>query len=167
MTLNNATNPIASFTAPAVTQNTDLQFELTVTDDTGQTGTDSVTITVQPTSGGGDTTPPVTTGTFTRTTSKGKVSYAITLAADEPATTHFRLTGQAHITAGGADSNRRPFGGRMSESVKGCKMPAPSRTPVRFCSRTHRAGVLQASRDETSGGMHWLRTSVVLWGFEL
>ena len=47
---------------------------------------------------------PVTTGTFTRTTSKGKVYYAITLSADEPATTHFRLTDQAHITAGGADS---------------------------------------------------------------
>ena len=63
-----------------------------------------MTITVQPIGGGGDTTPPVTTGTFTRTTSKGKVYYAITLSADEPATTHFRLTGQAHITAGGADS---------------------------------------------------------------
>jgi hypothetical protein len=47
---------------------------------------------------------PLTTGTFTRTTSQGKVYYAITLSANEPATSHFRLTGQAHITAGGADS---------------------------------------------------------------
>jgi len=53
--------------------------------------------------GGGDTTTPVTTGTFNRTTSKGKVYYDITLSADEPATTWFRLTGLAHITAGGAD----------------------------------------------------------------
>ena len=51
-----------------------------------------------------DTVFPVTTGTFTRTTSKGKVYYDITLSADEPATAQFRLTGQAHITAGGADS---------------------------------------------------------------
>jgi hypothetical protein len=27
------------------------------------------------------------------------------LLADEPATTHFRLAGQTHITAGGADSS--------------------------------------------------------------
>jgi hypothetical protein len=30
---------------------------------------------------------------ITRTTSKGKAYYAITLSADESATTHFRLTG--------------------------------------------------------------------------
>ena len=47
---------------------------------------------------------PVTTDTFTRTTSKGNVFYDITLSVDEPATTPFRLSGQAHITAGGADS---------------------------------------------------------------
>jgi len=104
VTLNNAGTAVADFTAPAVTQNTLLQFELTVTDDVSQTGTDSVDITVQPVGGGGDTTPPVTTSTFDRTTSKGRVYYDITLSADEPATTHFRLTGQAHITAGGADS---------------------------------------------------------------
>jgi hypothetical protein len=104
MTLNNASSAVANFIAPAVTQNTVLQFELTVTDAAVQSATDTVTITVQPVGGGGDTTPPVTTGTFTRTTSQGKAYYAITLSANEPATTHFRLTGQAHITAGGADS---------------------------------------------------------------
>ncbi len=79
-----------------------------ITDDTAQTRTNSVTITVQPIGGGGDTTPPVTTGTFTRTTSQGNAYYAITLSVIEPATSHFRLTGQAHITASGADSMNWP-----------------------------------------------------------
>jgi len=118
VTLNNAGTAVADFTAPAVTQNTLLQFELTVTDDTSQTGTDTVDITVQPVGGGGDTTPPVTTGTFNRTTSKGKVYYDITLSADEPATTHFRLTGQAHITSGGTDTTAwQVYSGPISVAV--------------------------------------------------
>jgi hypothetical protein len=103
VTLNNATSAVANFTSPTVTQNTVLRFTLTVTDNVGKSGADEVMITVQP-PGGGDTTPPVTTGAFTRTTSKGKAYYAITLSVSEPATRHFRLTGQAHVTAGGADS---------------------------------------------------------------
>jgi len=53
-----------------------------------------VDITVQPVGGGGDTTPPVTTGTFDRSISKGKPVFDITLTPNEPATTWFRLTGQ-------------------------------------------------------------------------
>ncbi len=87
VTLNNATSAVANFTAPAVTQNTVLRFTLTVTDNVGKSGAEEVMITVQP-PGGGDTTPPVTTGAFTRTTSKGKVYYAIDIvsqrARDEP-----------------------------------------------------------------------------------
>ena len=102
--MSNATSAIASFTAPAVTLNTDLTFELTVSDEIAQTGTDSVIITVQPLGGGGDTTAPVTTGTFNRSISKGKAVFAITLSANEPATTYFRLTGQGTVSAGGSDT---------------------------------------------------------------
>lgn len=103
VTLTNATSAIATFTAPAVSQNTDLVFALTVTDGVGQTGSDSITITVQP-QGGGDTTPPVTTSSLTRTVNKGKVSFGITLSANEPSTTWFRLTGQGTVTGGGANT---------------------------------------------------------------
>ena len=104
VTLTNPTGAIASFTAPAVTLNTDLTFELTVIDDIAQTGTDSITITVQPIGGGGDTTPPVTTGTFNRSVNKGAPVFDITLSANEPATTYFRVTGQGTVTAGGTDT---------------------------------------------------------------
>ncbi|MGB5177936.1 MAG: PKD domain-containing protein, partial [Gammaproteobacteria bacterium] len=104
VTVNNASSAIASFTAPAVTQNTILTFDLTVSDEIAQTGTDSVTITVQPVGGGGDTTPPITTGTFNRSTNKGAPVFDITLSANEPATTHFRVTGQGTVSAGGTDT---------------------------------------------------------------
>ena len=80
--------------------------------------TNEAMITVWQPIGCTDTVFPVTTGTFTRTTSKGKVYYDITLSADEPATTHFRLTGQAHITAGGADSTAwQDYSGPISVAV--------------------------------------------------
>ena len=99
VTLSDAGSVNPTFTAPSVSAAETLTFQLTVTDNDGATTTDTVNVQVQP-----ETTPPVTTGTFTRTRSKGLVYYDITLSANEPATTHFRLIGQAHITAGGADS---------------------------------------------------------------
>ena len=144
VTLNNATSAVATFHRAGRHPEHALQFELTVTDDTAQTGTDSVNITVQPVGGGGDTTPPVTTGTFTRTTSQGKVYYAITLSADEPATTHFRLTGQAHITAGGAEvppgrstparsASRWTRTARPASTTTRWTAPATRKPPTRRC----------------------------------
>jgi hypothetical protein len=46
--LNNSNNPSTSFTAPDISAQEVLEFELTVTDDDGATNTDSVSITVQP-----------------------------------------------------------------------------------------------------------------------
>ena len=92
-----------SFTAPEVTDDTVLTFVVTVTDDVGATATDEVNITVQD-SGPVDTTPPSTTGSFIRNTVKGVTYFEITLNADEPATTYFRLTGEASIISGGTAS---------------------------------------------------------------
>ncbi|GAC20474.1 BspA family leucine-rich repeat surface protein [Paraglaciecola arctica] len=50
--LNNTENPIATFTAPALTEATILNFELTITDNAGAKVTDSVTVTVTPVIGG-------------------------------------------------------------------------------------------------------------------
>ena len=51
-----------------------------------------------------DTTPPVTTGTFTRNWVKGQANYDITLTANEPGATYFRVTGGGHVTSGGVDT---------------------------------------------------------------
>lgn len=51
VTLNNSTSATASFTAPQVTSNTVLGFQLTVTDNGGATGSDSVSVTVTPPAG--------------------------------------------------------------------------------------------------------------------
>ena len=48
VTLNNANMASASFTAPAVDANTQLTFQLTVTDDDGATNSDSVVVTITP-----------------------------------------------------------------------------------------------------------------------
>ena len=48
VTLSGATTPNASFTAPTVTASTAFTFSLTVTDNAGGAGTDSVTVTVAP-----------------------------------------------------------------------------------------------------------------------
>jgi len=49
--LENATTATPNFTAPAVTATTVLTFQLTVTDNLGATGTDTVNVTVQPGTG--------------------------------------------------------------------------------------------------------------------
>ena len=54
VTITNSDMASASFTAPMVAANEDLVFSLTVTDDDGATGSDSVTVTVN------DVPPPVT-----------------------------------------------------------------------------------------------------------
>jgi MYXO-CTERM domain-containing protein len=53
VTLSGADTATPSFTAPAVTGNTPLTFELEVTDDAGQIDVDDVIVTVIDTSGGG------------------------------------------------------------------------------------------------------------------
>ncbi len=52
VTLSGAATATASFTAPAVTANTVLTFQLTVTDNLGATGTDTVNVTVNDVSAG-------------------------------------------------------------------------------------------------------------------
>lgn len=49
VTLSNPTSAKPSFTAPTVTANTDLSFQLTVTDNDGTTASDTVTVQVKPT----------------------------------------------------------------------------------------------------------------------
>ena len=73
---------------------------MTVTDNSGATATDVVNITVQD-NGGVDTTPPITTGTFTRSTAKGRAYFDIGLSVNKTATTHFRLISGATIISGG------------------------------------------------------------------
>jgi len=51
-----------------------------------------------------DVTPPVTTANLVRTTVKGAASYDIDFSVDEAATTYFRVTGDATITSGGANT---------------------------------------------------------------
>jgi hypothetical protein len=48
VTLSDASTATPTFTAPSVTEETTLEFELTVTDDDGATDTDTVSVTVQP-----------------------------------------------------------------------------------------------------------------------
>ena len=100
--LNNADTAAASFTAPTVSSVTVLQFELTVADDQSATSTDQVQVTVHPP--GTDIIPPVTTLTQTKRRVKGVTFYDITLAANEPATTFFKVTGQGTVIAGGTNT---------------------------------------------------------------
>jgi len=101
ITLDDPTLAMPSFTAPLVTLDTLLGFDLTVTDDQGATGSDAVVITVQDAV---DLTPPVTTASLTRTAVKGAAVYDIDFTVDEPATTWFRVTGEGTITSGGANT---------------------------------------------------------------
>jgi len=94
--------PVETFTAPDVTSIEQLIFRLTVTDGAGQEGSDEVQVTVVPPGGSADITPPATTGRFVRSTAKGIAYFDITLTANEPATTHFRLTGGAQVITGGS-----------------------------------------------------------------
>ena len=103
VTLDDATLVSPSFTAPMVSADTPLSFELQVTDDQGAMGTDTVVITVQDATAA-DVTPPVTTANLVRTTVKGAASYDIDFSVDEAATTYFRVTGDATITSGGANT---------------------------------------------------------------
>jgi len=100
--LNNATTATADFDAPFVTANEALAFQLTVTDDLGDTDSDSVTVTVQ--YNGPDVTPPVTTFSSQVKKVKGANEHTVTLTVNEPATTYFRFTGQGAITSGGLDA---------------------------------------------------------------
>jgi hypothetical protein len=105
VSLSDADTATPSFTAPLVSSDTTLTFELTVTDDQGATDADTVSVTVRDVSSGGDTTAPVTVATITSTSSGNQQTFDITLTPDEPATTWFRITGTFTLTAGGADTS--------------------------------------------------------------
>lgn len=91
-----------SFTAPQVTGDQALTFQLVVTDDGGAQGSDTAVVTVHDLDP--DVTPPVTTLTKTRTVSHKIASFSLTLAISEPATRYFRVTGQGSVTGGGAST---------------------------------------------------------------
>ena len=63
---------------------------------------------------GPDTTAPVTSFTSAVTRVKGSSRHDVTLQANEPALTHFRLTGQAALAAGGdSGGNWQAYGGPL------------------------------------------------------
>lgn len=102
VSLSNAGEAIASFIAPAVVAPSTLTFELTVTDDQGASAKDSVDVTVYP--AGFDIEPPITTLVASKYRVKGVVSYKVSLSTNEPATSHFRVTGQGTVIEGGEAS---------------------------------------------------------------
>jgi len=103
VTLTGATTATPSFSAPKVTTSTVLTFNLTVTDGSGATSTDSVAVTVNP--------PPIlpqTTATVTKTKSHGVTYFSIALTTNAP-------TNQINyqVTSGGLITNPLtppPFG---------------------------------------------------------
>jgi hypothetical protein len=93
-----------NFTAPTVTVDTALQFQLTVMDDGYATDRDQVVVGVFPPGGSTDVTPPVTTITTVKNRAKGKTDYDVTLASNEPGLTFFKVTGDGTITSGGENT---------------------------------------------------------------
>lgn len=79
VTLTGATTATPSFSAPRVTTSTVLTFNLTVTDGSGATSTDSVAVTVNPPS-----ILPHTTATVTKSRVKGVTYFYIYLTTNEP-----------------------------------------------------------------------------------
>ena len=98
-TLSGANAVTATFSAPDVTGDSVLTFELTVTDDSGLTASDTVDVIVRPL--GGDTTPPVTTIDLTKTKVSGRNRYAIDFTVNEIADTYFRFIGNGIVMSGG------------------------------------------------------------------
>ena len=98
VSLANAATANTSFTAPTLTETATLGFELRVTDNHGDSGTDSVNVVVN------EGIPPVSTLTSTKSRTKGVVSFQATVSTNEAATTYFRVSGQGEVTAGGAAS---------------------------------------------------------------
>ena len=104
VTLAGADTAWSSFTAPQVAADTQLTFELTVTDTGGAAATDAVGILVTDVPVPIDSTPPVTSASVVRSTAKGIAYFDITLTANESAATYFRLTGQGTVVSGGSNS---------------------------------------------------------------
>jgi hypothetical protein len=104
VTLSSTNGPSVNFTAPTVTVDTALQFQLTVMDDGYATDRDQVVVGVFPPGGSTDVTPPVTTITTVKNRAKGKTDYDVTLASNEPGLTFFRVTGDGTITSGGENT---------------------------------------------------------------
>lgn len=66
VSLNNSTSAVTNFTAPDVSQNTELTFELTVTDNSGASDSDSVIITISPSQQSNQPPTAVVSGTFSQ-----------------------------------------------------------------------------------------------------
>lgn len=91
-----------SFTAPDVQLHVPevLTFRVIVTDDAGNTDSDTVKVTVyEP-----DFDPPITTANVSTYTDKGSTRYNYTLTANEPATKYFRVIGA--LLANGTDAQQ-------------------------------------------------------------
>ncbi len=129
VSLTSAGTAIASFNAPFVSSSTALTFELTVTDDQGAIDTDTVVVTVND-SGGGDSTPPVTSISYTSTSSKGNTFYDVSLQADEQATTSYRVTSGTILSGGTDTSNWQTYTGTIN-----IRAPKKGNTVIEFYSQ--------------------------------
>jgi len=129
VTLTSAKTTMPSFTAPLVSSSSDLTFELTVTDDQGAIDTDTVVVTVNDSSGG-DTTPPVTSISYTRTSSKGNTFYDVSLQANEQATTSYRVTSGTILSGGTDTSNWQSYTGTIN-----IRAPKKGNTVIEFYSQ--------------------------------
>lgn len=98
VSLVNANSVSASFTAPILANTTTFGFELRVTDNKGDSSTDSAVVVVT------DGIVPETALVTDRFRVKGFVHHQITLTGSEPVTTYFRVTGQGAVTVGGTAS---------------------------------------------------------------
>ena len=113
VTLTGADTVTASFTAPPVNANTELVFELTVTDDGGLTATDSVTITVIDSSSGGNVAPVADAGTDQEVNEGATVTLDGSNSSDSDGTiasyawTH--LTSNVGVTLSGEDTATASF----------------------------------------------------------
>jgi hypothetical protein len=94
MSLNSANGAVVTATAPAVSSPSTATFRLVVRDSVGHASEGGVTVDIADL---GDITPPVTTAQVIRSTVKGIVYFDVTLSANEPATTYFRVTGGSHV----------------------------------------------------------------------
>jgi subtilisin family serine protease/PKD repeat protein len=104
MSLNSANGAVVTATAPAVSSPSTATFRLVVRDSVGHASEGMVTVDIADITPGGDSTPPVTTAQVTRSTVKGIVYFDVTLSANEPATTYFRVTGGSHVIGSGSDT---------------------------------------------------------------
>ena len=111
VSLTDADTAHASFTAPTVTQLTQLQFRLTVTDDDAATDTDSVVVSVRPGTGGNDA-PTADAGTDQTVTAGDSVTLWGINSSDSDGTISsyaWTQTGGTTVTLNGAETGTASF----------------------------------------------------------